>query len=86
LTNDVLLPAKTIIVKTDIPVIKSYNIKVNGYDRVSDDIDDNILKVKYFNVWAHPDLKIADKIEVSVNFDGNPDSVTYLLAEAESTN
>jgi hypothetical protein len=44
-----------------------------------------VLKVKYFNVWASYDLKIRDKIEVTTQFDNNPDEVSYILADIEST-
>ncbi len=86
ITNNVASPVKLVVVKSDVPVLKSYIVKVNGFTRVEDDLDDGVLKVKYFNVWAHPDLKIADKIEVNTTFDGSPDSVGYILADIESTN
>ncbi len=86
ITNNVTSPVKLVVVKSDVPVLKSYIVKVNGFTRVEDNLDDDVLRVKYFNVWAHPDLKIADKIEVNTTFDGSPDSVSYILADIESTN
>jgi hypothetical protein len=62
-------------------VLKSYSIKVNGYDRIS-----GTTKAKYFNVWAKPNLKIKDSISVSTTFENNPDSVEYYIDSVKATN
>ncbi len=85
-TNNIVSDIYPVIVKSDIPVLTSYSIKVNWIDRVSDDNSDNVIKAKYFNVWANHELVVKDSIKVDTIFENAPDFVEYYIDNIKASN